>query len=60
MKAKGSSKAQTNKKNFMSDQAFVKLKNALEGARAFERGKRGDLNVTRMLVQRQRRNHGTR
>lgn len=47
MKAKGSSKAQTNKTNCMSDEAFAVLKSALEAALAFERGKRR-LHVTRI------------
>jgi hypothetical protein len=48
MKAKDSPKAQTNKTTYMSDKAFRDLKEALEGALAFERGERRDLNVTRI------------
>lgn len=40
MKAKGSPKDQTNKTNYMSDEAFADLKEALEVALAFERGRR--------------------
>jgi hypothetical protein len=32
----------------MSDEAFAHLKQAMEDAVAFERGKRGDLKVTRI------------
>jgi putative transcriptional regulator len=52
MKAKGSPKVQTNKTNYMSDEAFADLKEALEGALAFERGDRRDLNVTRIQAPR--------
>jgi len=39
MNAKGSPKAQRNKGTDMSDQTFAELKEALEDARAFERGR---------------------
>ena len=45
-------KAQTNKTNYMSDEAFAHLKEAMEGAVAFERGKRRDLKVTRIQAPR--------
>ncbi len=45
-------KIQTNKGNYMSDEAFEDLKEALEGALAFERGERKDLHVTRLRVPR--------
>ena len=51
MKAKGSPKAQTNKTNYMTNEAFTALKNALEAALAFERGKRR-LRVTRIRAPR--------
>ena len=41
-------KAQTNKTNYMSDEAFGDLRTAMEDAVAFERGKRRDLKVTRI------------
>lgn len=43
---------QTNKTNYMSDQAFAGLKEAMEDARAFERGKRRNLKVTRIQAPR--------
>ena len=52
MKATRTRKAQTNKTNYMSDEAFGDLKEALEGALAFERGGRGDLKVTRLQAPR--------
>jgi hypothetical protein len=51
MKAKGSSKDQTNKTNYMSDDAFAALRKALEEALAFERGKRR-MHVTRIRAPR--------
>jgi len=48
MKAKGSPKIPTKKTNYMSDEAFADLREALEDARAFERGERRDLHVTRI------------
>jgi putative transcriptional regulator len=41
-------KVQTNKTNYMSDEAFADLKEAMEDAIAFERGKHHDLKVTRI------------
>ena len=52
MKAPRRRKAQTNKSNYMSDEAFSDLKEALEGALAFERGERRDLNVKRIQAPR--------
>jgi len=60
MKAKGSPKAQTNKTGYMSDEAFAALKKALEAALVFERGKRGNLKVTRIGVPHQRLTHEPR
>jgi hypothetical protein len=48
MKAKDSPKTQTNKTTYMSGEAFGDLKEALEGALAFERGERRDLNLRRI------------
>lgn len=45
-------KAQTNKTNYMSDEAFADLKQAMEDAVAFERGRRRDLKVTRVQAPR--------
>jgi hypothetical protein len=45
-------KVQTNKANYMSDEAFGDLKEALEGALDFERGERRDLKVTRLQAPR--------
>lgn len=53
MKATRTRKIQTNKANHMSDEAFGDLKEALEGALAFERGERRDLKVTRLQAPRQ-------
>lgn len=52
MKATRTRKIQTNKANYMSDEAFGDLKEALEGALAFERGERRDLKVTRLQASR--------
>jgi putative transcriptional regulator len=52
MKATRTRKVQTNKANYMSDEAFGDLKEALEGALAFERGERLDLKVTRIQAPR--------
>ena len=41
-------KVQTNKTNYMSDEAFANLKEAMEDALAFECGQRHDLKVTRI------------
>src|SRR6476660_9112232 len=48
MKAEKNRKVQTNKTNYLSDEAFADLKVAMEDAVAFERGKRRDLKVTRI------------
>ena len=48
MKAARTRKVQTNKTNYMSDEAFADLKEAMEGVLAFERGERRDLKVTRI------------
>jgi len=45
-------KAKVNKSNYMSDQTFAELKEALEGALAYERGDCTDLRVTRIAVPR--------
>lgn len=45
-------KAQTNKTNYMSDEAFADLKEAMEDAAVFERGRRRDLKVTRVQAPR--------
>ena len=52
MKATRTRKVQTNNANYMSDEAFGDLKEALEGALSFERGERRDLTVTRLQVPR--------
>ncbi len=46
MKAKSTRNVQPKKTSHMDDEAFADLKEALEGALAFERGERRDLNVT--------------
>jgi hypothetical protein len=46
--ARRSNKTRTNKANYMSDDAFADLKEAVEDALAFERGERRNLNVTRI------------
>ena len=48
MKTRKTQKAQTNKTNYMSDEAFADLKQAMEDALAFERGKGRDLKITRI------------
>jgi hypothetical protein len=48
MKVKDSSKERRNKATHMRDEAFADLKQALEGAFAFERGERRELRVTRI------------
>jgi putative transcriptional regulator len=45
-------KIQTNKTNYMSDEAFADLKAALEGALAYERDGTGDLQVSRIRAPR--------
>src|SRR5262245_57509647 len=52
MKAPRRRKAQTNKSNYMSDEAFSDLKVALEDALAFEKGQRTNLKVKRILAPR--------
>ena len=52
MKTGKTRKAQGNTTNYMSDKAFANLKEAMEDALAFERGKRRDLKVTRINVPR--------
>jgi len=52
MKARGTRKTQTNKTNYMSDDAFADLKEAMEDALTFERGERSDLKVTRIQAPR--------
>jgi putative transcriptional regulator len=52
MKATRTRKVQTNKANYMSDEAFADLKEAMEGALALERGERRDLKVTRIQAPR--------
>ena len=45
-------KVQTNKTNYMSDEAFGDLKEALESALAYEQGGSRDLQVSRIRVPR--------
>jgi len=52
MKTTKSRKAQTNKTNYMSDEAFADLKQAMEDVLAFERGERRNLKVTRIRAPR--------
>ena len=52
MKTARTRKVQTNKTNYMSDEAFADLKEALEDALASERSKRRDLKVTRIQAPR--------
>jgi len=52
MKTRNPRKLQTNKTNYMSDEAFADLKDAMKDAVAFERGKRRDLTVTRIQAPR--------
>ena len=52
MKTGKTRQAQTTKTNYMSDAAFADLKDAMEDALAFERGKRHDLKVTRIQAPR--------
>jgi hypothetical protein len=49
---KRTQKVQTNKANYMSDEAFSDLKEALEGVLAFERDERRDADVTRIRAPR--------
>ena len=46
--AKGTGKVRTTKTNYMSDDAFADLKEAIQDTAAFERGERRDLKVTRI------------
>ncbi len=53
MKAsKKTRRVKTDKKNYMSDEAFADLKEAMESALAFERGDRRDLKITRIRAPR--------
>ncbi len=52
MKTGKTRKVQTNKANYMSDDAFADLKDAMKDTLAFERGKRRDLKVTRIQAPR--------
>lgn len=52
MKTGKTRKMQTNKTNYMNEEAFADLKDALEDALAFERGKRHDLKLTRIKAPR--------
>lgn len=48
MSAKKAHRVQTNKANYMMDEAFADLKEAVADALAFERGRRRGLKVTRI------------
>jgi putative transcriptional regulator len=48
----GTHEVKIKKTKYMSDSAFAYLKEAIEGALAFERGERRDLKVTRLQVPR--------
>lgn len=52
MKPSKTRKVQTNKTNYMSEEAFGELKEAMEDALAFERGKASSLKVTRIRAPR--------
>ncbi|HET6851593.1 MAG TPA: helix-turn-helix domain-containing protein [Pyrinomonadaceae bacterium] len=52
MKTVKTRKLQTNKTNYMNDDAFAELKGAMEDALAFERGNRRNLKVTRLQAPR--------
>ncbi len=53
MKAtKSARKVQRKKTDYMGDEAFAQLKEALQSALAFERGERRTLHVTRIRAQR--------
>ncbi|HEX7330873.1 MAG TPA: type II toxin-antitoxin system MqsA family antitoxin [Pyrinomonadaceae bacterium] len=52
MKRGKTRKSQTTKSNYMSDEAFAELKEAMEDALAFEQGKRRELKITRIQVPR--------
>lgn len=55
-KAESAPRTQTNKISYMRDEAFADLKEALQDALTFERGKRRQVRVTRIRVPRGRRN----
>ena len=48
MKAKGTRNVQPKQSRHMSDEAFVDLKGALQGALGFERAEQSNLQVTRI------------
>jgi len=48
--AKRTRRVPTNKANYMSDEAFADLNEALGGALAFERGERQNLHLTRIAA----------
>lgn|SRR5215213_5313290 len=50
--AKKARRVQTNKANYMTDEAFADLKEAMEDALAFERGARRNLKITRIRAPR--------
>jgi hypothetical protein len=52
MKTAKTRKAQPNKTNYMTDEAFADLKEAMEDALAFERGKSRNLKVRRIQAPR--------
>lgn len=52
LKLRGTRKVQTKKTDYMSDEAFADLKEAIEDALAFERGQRRKLKVTRIQAPR--------
>jgi putative transcriptional regulator len=52
MKTTKARKAQTTKTNYMSDEAFADLKEAMEDALAFERGNRRNLKIMRIQAPR--------
>ena len=52
MKSGKAPKGQTTKTNYMSDEAFADLKEAMKDALAFERGRRGDLKISRIQAPR--------
>ncbi|HJP90757.1 MAG TPA: hypothetical protein VJ875_02305 [Pyrinomonadaceae bacterium] len=52
MKTGKTRKVQTNKTNYMTDETFAALKEAMEDALAFERYNRRDLKVTRIQAPR--------
>lgn len=54
MKTGKTRKVHTNKSAYMNAEAFADLKEAMEDAAAFERGKRRDLRVTQIQAPRSR------